>query len=332
MLNLVPKYEGMDLITARKEIVNDLEDLGVLEKIEDYTHNVGKCYRCHNTVEPRISMQWFMKMDKLSLPAIDVVKSGKIKFVPERFSKSYFHWMENIKDWCISRQIWWGHRIPAYYCDDCKEVHVGGEMPHECKKCGSKNLHQDPDTLDTWFSSALWPFSTMGWPEETEDFKYFYPTNTLVTAYDIIFFWVARMIFSSLEHTKEIPFDTVFMHGLVRDAKGRKMSKSLGNGIDPVDIINEYGADSLRFSLVQNMTLGNDVKYSAEKAAAAKNFANKIWNAAKFVLANADKELLKEYKESSLSLEDKWLLNKLDKLVYDVTNHIEKYEVRNCSK
>lgn len=332
MLDLVPKYEGMDLISARREIVKELENLGVLEKIEDYTHNVGKCYRCHNTVEPRISMQWFMKMEELSSPAIDVVKSGNIKFVPERFDKSYFHWMENIKDWCISRQIWWGHRIPAYYCDDCKEVHVKKEVPHECKKCGSKNLHQDPDTLDTWFSSALWPFSTMGWPEETEDFKYFYPTNTLVTAYDIIFFWVARMIFSSLEHTKKIPFDTVFMHGLVRDAKGRKMSKSLGNGIDPVDIINEYGADSLRFSLVQNMTLGNDVKYSAEKAAAAKNFANKIWNAAKFVLANNDKELLKEYKESNLSLEDKWILNKLDKLILEVTNHIEKYEVRNCSK
>ncbi|MDE5830757.1 MAG: class I tRNA ligase family protein, partial [Clostridia bacterium] len=287
----------------------------------------GKCYRCHNTVEPRISMQWFMKMEELAKPAIESVKTGKIRFVPDRFDKTYFHWMENIKDWCISRQIWWGHRIPAYYCDDCGDVHVSRNAPDKCKKCGSENLHQDPDTLDTWFSSALWPFSTMGWPEETEDFKYFYPTNTLVTAYDIIFFWVARMIFSSLEHTKEVPFDTVFMHGLVRDAKGRKMSKSLGNGIDPVDIINEYGADSLRFSLVQNMTLGNDVKYSAEKAGAAKNFANKIWNAAKFVLTNTDKELIKEYKESDLKLEDKWLLNKLDKLVKEVTNHIEKYEV-----
>ncbi len=326
MLNIVPKYEEMNLNEARKAIVKDLEELGVLEKTEDYVHNVGKCYRCHNTVEPRISMQWFMKMDELAKPAIEVVKSGKIKFVPERFEKTYLHWMENIKDWCISRQIWWGHRIPAYYCDDCGEIMVSGEKQEVCTKCGSKNVHQDPDTLDTWFSSALWPFSTMGWPEETEDFKYFYPTNTLVTAYDIIFFWVARMIFSGLEHTKQIPFDTVFMHGLVRDAQGRKMSKSLGNGIDPIDIIDKYGADSLRFSVVQNMTLGNDVKYSEDKAASAKNFANKIWNASKFVLANID-ETLKEYKEENLRVEDKWILNKLDKLIVEVTNHIDKYEV-----
>lgn len=326
MLNVVPKYKGMDLKTARKEIVKELEELGVLEKTEEYTHNVGKCYRCHNTVEPRISMQWFMKMEELAKPAIEVVKSGKIKFVPERFDKTYFHWMENVKDWCISRQIWWGHRIPAYYCEDCGEIMVSEEMPHKCLKCGREHIHQDPDTLDTWFSSALWPFSTMGWPEETEDLKYFYPTNTLVTAYDIIFFWVARMIFSSLEHTKQIPFDTVFMHGLVRDAQGRKMSKSLGNGIDPIDIINEFGADALRFSVVQNMTLGNDVKYSEEKAGAAKNFANKIWNASKFVLANID-ETLKEYNEEKLTTEDKWILNKLDKLVFDVSNHIDKYEV-----
>ncbi len=326
MLDLVPKYEGMDIYEARKEIVKDLEDLGVLEKVEDYVHNVGKCYRCHNTVEPRISMQWFMKMDELAKPAIEVVKSGKIRFVPERFDKTYFHWMENIKDWCISRQIWWGHRIPAYYCKDCGEIMVASEKPKKCAKCGSLNIYQDADTLDTWFSSALWPFSTMGWPNETEDFKYFYPTNTLVTAYDIIFFWVARMIFSSLEHTKQIPFDTVFMHGLVRDAQGRKMSKSLGNGIDPMDIINECGADSLRFSLVQNMTLGNDVKYSKDKAVATKNFANKIWNASKFVLANID-ESLKDYQKENLHIEDKWILNKLDKLTLDVTNHIEKYEV-----
>lgn len=327
MLDLVPKYKGKDLMTARKEIVKDLEELGVLEKIEDYVHNVGKCYRCHNTVEPKISLQWFMKMDELAKPAIEVVKSGKVRFVPERFDRSYFHWMENVKDWCISRQIWWGHRIPAYYCDKCGEVTVSKEKPQTCTKCGSTELHQDPDTLDTWFSSALWPFSTMGWPEETEDFKYFYPTNTLVTAYDIIFFWVARMIFSGLEHTGKPPFDTVFMHGLVRDAQGRKMSKSLGNGIDPIDIIDEFGADSLRFSLVQNMTLGNDVKYSAEKAGAAKNFANKIWNAAKFVLSNTNQEALESYKEEDLTLEDKWILNKLDKLVCEVTNHIEKYEV-----
>ncbi len=327
MLDLVSKYKGMNLLEARKEIVEDLEKLGVLEKIEDYTHNVGKCYRCHNTVEPRISMQWFMKMNELAKPAMEVVKSGKIKFVPNRFDRTYFHWMENIKDWCISRQIWWGHRIPAYYCEKCGEIMVGKTMPEECTKCGSHNIYQDPDTLDTWFSSALWPFSTMGWPEETEDLKYFYPTNTLVTAYDIIFFWVARMIFSSLEHTEKIPFDTVFMHGLVRDAQGRKMSKSLGNGIDPIDIIKDYGADSLRFSLVQNMTLGNDVKYSEEKANSAKNFANKIWNAAKFVTSNTDKEALKNYNKEELRIEDKWLLNKLDKLVAEVTNHIEKYEV-----
>ena len=327
MLNLVPKYQGMDLMTARKEIVKDLEELGALEKIEDYTHNVGKCYRCHNTVEPRISMQWFMKMEELAKPAIEAVKSGKIRFVPDRFDKTYYHWMENIKDWCISRQLWWGHRIPAYYCKDCGEIMVSGNVRDKCTKCGSTKIEQDPDTLDTWFSSALWPFSVMGWPEETEDFKYFYPTNTLVTAYDIIFFWVARMIFSGLEHTGKVPFDTVFMHGLVRDAQGRKMSKSLGNGIDPIDIIKDYGADSLRFSLVQNMTLGNDVKYSAEKAGSAKNFANKIWNAAKFVIANTDKEEVANFKKEDLSIEDKWLLNKLDKLVLDVTNHIEKYEV-----
>ena len=326
MLNLVPKYKGMGLMEARKEIVKDLQELNALEKIEDYTHNVGKCYRCHNTIEPRISMQWFMKMEELAKPAIEVVKSGKIKFVPERFDKIYFHWMENVKDWCISRQIWWGHRIPAYYCEECSEIMVEAEMPEKCTKCGSKKIHQDQDTLDTWFSSALWPFSTMGWPEETEDYKYFFPTNTLVTAYDIIFFWVARMIFSSLEHTKQIPFDTVFMHGLVRDAQGRKMSKSLGNGIDPIEIIEKYGADSLRFSLVQNMTLGNDVKYSEEKAMATKNFANKIWNASKFVLANID-ESLRDYKEENLRIEDKWILNKLDKLASDVTNNIEKYEI-----
>ena len=327
MLDLVSKYKGMNIYEARKEIVKDLQELDVLEKIEDYTHNVGKCYRCHNTVEPRISMQWFMKMDELAKPAIEVVKEGKIKFVPDRFEKTYFHWMENIKDWCISRQIWWGHRIPAYYCRECGEIVVESQMPEKCPKCGCKHLDRDEDTLDTWFSSALWPFSTMGWPEKTEDFKYFFPTSTLVTAYDIIFFWVARMIFSSIEYTGKIPFDTVFMHGLVRDAQGRKMSKSLGNGIDPMEIIKEFGADSLRFSLVQNMTLGNDVKYSAEKAGSAKNFANKIWNASKFVLANTDKKALENYKEEELKIEDKWILNKLDKLVKEVTNHIEKYEV-----
>lgn len=326
MLNIIPKYEGMDILTARKEIVEDLNKLGVLEKTEDYTHNVGKCYRCHKTIEPRISNQWFMKMDELAKPAIDVVKNGEIKFVPERFEKTYFHWMENIKDWCISRQLWWGHRIPAYYCMDCGNVMVLEEPPHECKKCGCTKIEQDPDTLDTWFSSALWPFSTMGWPEETEDLKYFYPTDTLVTGYDIIFFWVARMIFSSLEHMHQIPFKTVFMHGLVRDAQGRKMSKSLGNGIDPLDIISEYGTDALRFSLIQNMTLGNDIKYSEEKAASAKNFANKIWNASKFVISNINTDL-KECDKTKLTIEDKWIINKLNKLVKDVTYHIEKYDI-----
>ena len=326
MKDIVPKYQGMDLKTARKAIVEDLEKLNAIEKVEDYTHNVGKCYRCHKTIEPMISEQWFMKMEELAKPAIDVVRSGKVKFVPGRFDKTYFHWMENIKDWCISRQLWWGHRIPAYYCKDCGEIIVSKDEITKCTKCSSENVYQDPDTLDTWFSSALWPFSTMGWPNKTPELEYFYPTNTLVTAYDIIFFWVARMIFSSLKHMDDIPFDTVFMHGLVRDAQGRKMSKSLGNGIDPLDIIDEYGTDALRFSLVQNMTLGNDIKYSTDKAFAAKNFANKIWNASKFVISNID-ESLKEYDINKLQIEDKWIINKLDKLVVAVSNCIEKYDL-----
>ncbi len=326
MLDIAKKYEGMDIYTARKAIVEDLEKLGVLEKTEDYTHNVGKCYRCHKPIEPRISEQWFMKMEDLAKPAIKVVKDGEIKFVPERFEKTYYHWMENIKDWCISRQLWWGHRIPAYYCKECGETMVLEEKPDKCTKCGSTNIIQDEDTLDTWFSSALWPFSTMGWPNKTEDLDYFFPTNTLVTGYDIIFFWVARMIFSSLEHTHKIPFNTVFMHGLVRDAQGRKMSKSLGNGIDPLDIIAEYGTDALRFSLIQNMTLGNDIKYSEEKAASAKNFANKIWNASKFVVSNINEEL-KQYDKQKLTIEDKWIINKLQRLINEVTYHIDKYDV-----
>ena len=326
MKDIVPKYQGMDILTARKAIVEDLEKLNVIEKVEDYTHNVGKCYRCHKTIEPMISKQWFMKMEELAKPAIDVVRSGKVRFVPGRFDKTYFHWMENIKDWCISRQLWWGHRIPVYYCKDCGEIIVSKDEITKCTKCESRNVYQDPDTLDTWFSSALWPFSTMGWPNKTPELEYFYPTNTLVTAYDIIFFWVARMIFSSLKHMDEIPFDTVFMHGLVRDAQGRKMSKSLGNGIDPLDIIDEYGTDALRFSLVQNMTLGNDIKYSTDKAFAAKNFANKIWNASKFVISNINKEL-KDYDESKLQIEDKWIINKLNKLVVSVSNNIDNYDV-----
>ena len=326
MKDIVPKYQGMDILTARKAIVEDLEKLNVIEKVEDYTHNVGKCYRCHKTIEPMISDQWFVKMEELAKPAIDVVRNGKVKFVPGKFDKTYFNWMENIKDWCISRQLWWGHRIPAYYCKECGETIVSKDNITKCTKCGSLNVEQDPDTLDTWFSSALWPFSTMGWPNKTPELEYFYPTNTLVTAYDIIFFWVARMIFSSLKHMNEIPFDTVFMHGLVRDAQGRKMSKSLGNGIDPLDIIDEYGTDALRFSLVQNMTLGNDIKYSTDKAFATKNFANKIWNASKFVISNINEEL-KDYDENKLQIEDKWIINKLNKLVLSVSNNIDNYDV-----
>jgi len=284
MNNLVPEYEGMDMYEAREKIVQKLEELGNLVKIEDYTHNVGKCYRCHSTIEPKISDQWFVKMKELAQPAIEAVKTGKIKFVPERYDKTYFHWMENIQDWCISRQIWWGHQIPAYYCEKCGEITVDTKVPEKCCKCGHDKLVQDEDTLDTWFSSALWPFSTFGWPEKTEDLKYFYPTNTLVTGYDIITFWVSRMIFSSLEQMGEIPFDTVFIHGLVRDSLGRKMSKSLGNGVDPIEIINKYGTDALRFSLILGISPGNDIRYMPEKLEAASNFANKLWNASKFVL------------------------------------------------
>ena len=273
------KYAGMDRYEARKAIVKDLEEQGYLLKIEEHTHNVGTCYRCGTTVEPMVSKQWFVKMEPLAKPAIDVVRNGEIKLIPERMNKTYYNWMENIKDWCISRQLWWGHRIPAYYCDDCGEVIVAKEAPTTCPKCGSTHLHQDEDTLDTWFSSALWPFSTLGWPDKTPELEYFYPTNTLVTGYDIIFFWVARMIFSGLEHTGKIPFDTVLFHGLVRDAQGRKMSKSLGNGIDPLEIIDQYGADALRFTLATGNTPGNDMRFSDEKVIASRNFANKIWNA-----------------------------------------------------
>ncbi len=339
MSSLYPEYEGMDLYEARKKIVEKLEKEGLLVKVEDYNHNVGKCYRCHHTIEPKISEQWFVKMKPLADPAIKVVKEGKVKFVPERFDKIYYNWMENIQDWCISRQLWWGHRIPAYYCQDCGEIVVAQDRPEECTKCGSKNFKQDEDTLDTWFSSALWPFSTLGWPEKTPDFDYFYPTSTLVTGYDIIFFWVARMIFSAVEHTNTIPFDTVFIHGIVRDSQGRKMSKSLGNGIDPLEIIDQYGTDALRFSLVSGISPGNDIRYMPEKLEAASNFANKIWNAAKFVSSNlAQEEKVREfyneafeknesYDSNCFTLEDKWILNKLDKLVVDVTKNIENYDL-----
>jgi len=330
MNNLVPEYKGMDMYEAREKIVKRLQKEGYLVKIEDYTHNVGKCYRCHHTIEPHISEQWFVKMEPLAKPAIEAVRTGKVEFVPERFDKIYYNWMENIQDWCISRQLWWGHRIPAYYCQKCGEVIVSKEEPHKCTKCGSTNLKQDEDTLDTWFSSALWPFSTLGWPEQTEDYKYFYPTSTLITGYDIIFFWVARMIFSALEHTGQIPFNKVFIHGIVRDSLGRKMSKSLGNGIDPLEIIAKYGTDALRFSLVLGISPGNDIRYMPEKLESASNFANKLWNASKFVLSNMPKDgskLAEDRLPENLCYEDKWILSKLNKLVKEVTNNLENFEL-----
>ncbi len=330
MNNLVPEYKGMDMYEAREKIVERLQKEGYLVKIEDYNHNVGKCYRCHHTIEPHISEQWFVKMEPLAKPAIEAVRTGKVEFVPERFDKIYYNWMENIQDWCISRQLWWGHRIPAYYCQECGEVIVSKEEPHKCTKCGSTNLKQDEDTLDTWFSSALWPFSTLGWPEQTEDYKYFYPTSTLVTGYDIIFFWVARMIFSALEHTGQVPFDKVFIHGIVRDSLGRKMSKSLGNGIDPLEIIAKYGTDALRFSLVLGISPGNDIRYMPEKLESASNFANKLWNASKFVLSNMPEngsKLAEDKLPANLCYEDKWVLSKLNKLVKEVTNNLENFEL-----
>jgi len=321
------KYAGMERYAARKAIVKDLEEQGYLIKVEDHAHNVGTCYRCGTTVEPMVSKQWFVKMEPLAKPAIDVVRDGQIKLIPERMNKTYFNWMENIKDWCISRQLWWGHRIPAYYCEDCGEVIVAKEAPEKCPKCGSTHLHQDEDTLDTWFSSALWPFSTLGWPNNTEELKYFYPTSTLVTGYDIIFFWVARMIFSGLEHMGDIPFNTVLFHGLVRDAQGRKMSKSLGNGIDPLEIIDQYGADALRFTLATGNTPGNDMRFSDEKVIASRNFANKIWNASRFVMMNLKDVNMSLELPNDLAIEDKWVLSKYNKLVQEVTDNLEKFEL-----
>lgn len=321
------RYSGMDRYECRKEIVKDLEAEGALIEVEDYNHNVGTCYRCHSTIEPRLSKQWFVKMEPLAKPAIDAVKEGKVKFVPERFNKIYYHWMENIKDWCISRQLWWGHRIPAYYCADCGEVTVSKESVTKCPKCGSAHVEQDPDTLDTWFSSALWPFSTLGWPDKTPELEYFYPTNTLVTGYDIIFFWVARMIFSALEHTGQVPFDTVLIHGLVRDAQGRKMSKSLGNGIDPLEIIDEYGADALRFTLATGNSPGNDMRFSDDKVKASRNFANKLWNAARFVLMYLGEGYQYPGLPEKLALEDKWIISKVNTLAKDVTANLEKFEL-----
>ncbi len=322
-----PKYAGMDRYEARKAIVADLEEEGALVEIEDYSHNVGTCYRCSTTVEPRVSTQWFVKMKPLAQPAIDAVKNGATKFVPERFDKIYFHWLENIRDWCISRQIWWGHQIPAFYCDCCGEMVVTKEDSAVCPKCG-KPMRQDPDTLDTWFSSALWPFSTLGWPDkDAADLKYFYPTNTLVTGYDIIFFWVVRMMFSGLENMGEVPFDTVLIHGLVRDAQGRKMSKSLGNGIDPLEVISQYGADALRFMLATGNSPGNDMRYIDDKVKAARNFANKLWNASRFIMMNLPDDFKFNGLPENLTMEDKWLVNKFNRLAKEVNENLEKFEL-----
>ena len=331
MGDLFPEYKGLTTLEARKLIVKKLEELGNLLKIEDYTHNVGKCYRCHNTVEPRISEQWFVKMKELAEPAIKAVKEDDIKFIPKRYEKTYFNWMENIQDWCISRQLWWGHRIPAYYCNKCGHINVSKTAPEKCEKCGSTELHQDEDSLDTWFSSALWPFSTLGWPHNTEDLKTFYPTNVLVTGYDIIFFWVARMIFSGLESMNLKPFSDVLIHGIVRDSQGRKMSKSLGNGIDPLEVIEKYSTDALRFSLILGISAGNDIKYMPEKLEQASNFANKLWNAAKFVLMNLEGvgELpkLEDINLSDLEYEDKWILSKLNTVTKEINENFDNYEL-----
>ena len=321
------KYNGWTSADCRKAVVEELDRLGLLIKIEPIKHNVGTCYRCGTVVEPRVSTQWFVKMEPLAKPAIAAVRDGDIRFIPDRMNKTYYNWMENIKDWCISRQLWWGHRIPAWYCSDCGEVIVSEETPCACPKCGSEKLKQDEDTLDTWFSSALWPFSTLGWPDNTEELKYFYPTSTLVTGYDIIFFWVARMIFSGIEHMGEIPFKTVFFHGLVRDAQGRKMSKSLGNGIDPLEEIAKYGADALRFTLVTGNSPGNDIRYSDERVNASRNFANKIWNAARFILMNIDGKDVKCEIPQKLYLEDKWIVTKFNNVAKEVTENLEKFEL-----
>lgn len=341
MGDLLPEYKGMDLLEARQKIVERLKQEGYLIKEEKYMHNVGKCERCKHTIEPKISTQWFVKMKELAEPAIKAVENGDIKFIPKKYEKTYFNWMYHIQDWCISRQLWWGHQIPAYYCKKCGHIHVAKEAPKACEKCGSTDLYQDPDTLDTWFSSALWPFSTLGWPDENAvDLKTFYPTNVLITGYDIIFFWVARMIFSGLDVMGERPFKDVLIHGIVRDSQGRKMSKTLGNGIDPIEVIDQYSADALRFSLLTGTTMGNDIRYMPEKLEQASNFANKIWNAAKFILMNQpEPEKLKafraqyydaktdQYQENAFAMEDKWILHQLNELVAEITTNIEHYDM-----
>ena len=340
MGNLAPEYAGMDLLDARKAIVKKLEEIGALVSVEDYTHNVAKCERCKNTIEPKISTQWFVSMKDLAKRAADSVRNGETRFIPKRYEKQYFNWLDNIQDWCISRQLWWGHRIPAYYCEECGHINVAKNEPEKCEKCGSTNLKQDPDTLDTWFSSALWPFSTLGWPDTNSiDYKTFYPTQTLVTGFDIITFWVSRMMTQALEFTGEVPFKDVLIHGIVRDSQGRKMSKTLGNGIDPLEVIDEYGADSLRFSVLSGTTMGNDIRFMPEKLEQASNFANKIWNAAKFITNSlADEEKVREFSEKALladngynkdllKIEDRWILNKLDKLVSEVSKNIDNYDI-----
>ena len=322
------KYAGMTTMEAREAIVADLKEIGALKEVEELTHDVGTCYRCHTTIEPMVSKQWFVKMAPLAKPAIDVVRKGDTKFIPERFEKVYFHWMENIKDWCISRQLWWGHRIPAYYCDECGEMVVGREMPEKCPKCGCTHMHQDEDTLDTWFSSALWPFSTLGWPDKTPELEYFYPTDVLVTGYDIIFFWVIRMVFSALEQTGETPFHHVLIHGLVRDSQGRKMSKSLGNGIDPLEVIDKYGADALRLTLMTGNAPGNDMRFYWERVESSRNFANKIWNASRFIMMNLEGKTVTAPEDlNALCNEDKWILSRLNTVIRDVTENMDKYEL-----
>ena len=326
MNDLIPEVAGMNAYDAREVIVNMLKESGNLLKIEDYTHNVAKCERCKTTIEPTISDQWFVKMEELAKPAIEEVRNGSIKFIPSKYDKTYFNWMENLQDWCISRQLYWGHRIPAYYCEDCGEIHVASQKPDKCKKCGCKNLVQDPDTLDTWFSSALWPFSTLGWPEETEDLKTFYPTNTLVTGYEIISLWVSRMIFSGLEYIGKKPFSDVIIHGMVRDDQGRKMSKTLGNGVDPLDVIEKYGTDALRFSLILGISFGNDIRYIPAKVEQGSNFANKLWNASKFVIMNLE-EYDGNYDISKLCAEDKWILSKVNTLAKEMAINIDNYDL-----
>ena len=326
-INVPGKYFGMDRYEARKAMVEDLKEMGLLVKVVPHSHNVGTHDRCGTTVEPMVKPQWFVKMDEMAKPAIEALKSGKLRFVPESFGKTYLHWLEGIRDWCISRQLWWGHRIPAYYCEECGEMTVAKMMPEKCPKCGCTHLKQDEDTLDTWFSSALWPFSTLGWPKETDEMKYFYPTDVLVTGYDIIFFWVIRMVFSGLEQTGECPFNTVLIHGLVRDSQGRKMSKSLGNGIDPLEVIDKYGADALRMTLMTGNAPGNDMRFYWERVEASRNFANKVWNASRFIMMNIEKAPAGEAKLSDLTAADKWILSKVNDLAKEVTENMDKYEL-----